>query len=70
MTPKKNEISKRDAARRYAAICREEYKEVARRAFLDGAVFWDMVKSGAVTAEMLDDDFFAVLTTNNNAKML
>lgn len=69
MTQKKaKEIVKREAANTYASIYADMYKKVARNAFLDGIVFWDMVKSGAVTEDMIDKDFFMVLSDSNHKK--
>lgn len=69
MTPKKvRQIIKREAAEEYASIYAETYKRVARNAFIDGMVFWDMVKAGAVTEDMIDADFFAILSESNHKK--
>ena len=69
MTPKKAKgIIKREAAERYSLIYPVNYKKVARNAFLDGMVFWDMIKSGAVTEDMINEDFFAILSESNHKK--
>lgn len=69
MTPKKAKgIIKREAAERYSSIYSVSYKKVARNAFLDGIVFWDMVRSGAVTEDMINEDFFAILSESNHKK--
>ena len=44
------------------------YKKIAKMAFLDGMVFWDMVRSGAVSEDMLNEDFFMILSDSNNKK--
>ena len=59
-------IVKREAAERYASIYADMYKKSARNAFLDGIVFWGMVKSGAVTEDMLNEDFFMILSESNH----
>jgi hypothetical protein len=58
-------IAKREAANVYGSIYADNLKKVARQAFLDGMVFWEAVKSGAVTADMVDGDFFAILRESN-----
>lgn len=71
MTPKKaKQIIKREAAEKYAAIYAEHFSKIARNAFIDGMVFWDMVKAGAVTEDMINEDFFMVLSDSNHAKDL
>ena len=64
----KNKIDKRKAADKYASIYEDMYKKIARMAFLDGMVFWDMVRSGAVSEDMLNEDFFLILSDSNNKK--
>ena len=67
MTPKKaREIVKREAAKKYASIYAEESRKTARMAFIDGMVFWDMVKAGAVTPDMIDEEFFRILKDSNH----
>lgn len=61
-------INKREAVKKYASIYAEESRKTARMAFIDGMVFWDMVKSGAVTPDMIDEDFFLILSDSNNKK--
>lgn len=69
MTPKKaKQIIKKEAANAYASIYAEESRKIARNAFIDGMVFWDMVKAGAVTEDMIDADFFAILSDSNHKK--
>lgn len=69
MTPMKaRQIIKREAAEEYASIYADMHKKVARNAFIDGMVFWDMVKAGAVTEDMIDADFFAILSESNHKK--
>ena len=63
---RKIRIQKRDAADKYAYIYADEFKKIARMAFLDGMVFWEMVKAGAVDADVLNDDFFMILSDSNN----
>ena len=58
-------ISKREAANVYSSIYADDSKKIARQAFLDGMVFSEAVKSGAVTADMVDGDFFAILRESN-----
>lgn len=59
-------IDKRVAADRYASIYLKEFRKVARSAFIDGMVFWDMVKAGAVTPDMIDEVYFEILNDSNN----
>lgn len=66
MTPKKKVIDRRDAANVYASIYDDRYKKVVRMAFIDGVVFADMVKAGAVTPDMIDEDFFMILSDSNH----
>ena len=69
MTPKKTrQIIKREAAEEYASIYADMYKRVARNDFIDRMVFWDMVKAGAVTEDMINADFFAILSESNHKK--
>lgn len=66
MTPKQaKRILKKHTANIYASIYEEGLKKTARQAFIDGMVFWDMVKSGAVTEDMINADFFAVMRESN-----
>ena len=58
-------ISKREAARVYGSIYADDVKKVAQQAFLDGMVFSDMIKAGAVTPDMIDEDFFVILRESN-----
>lgn len=58
-------ISKREAANVYSSIYADDSQKIARQAFLDGMVFSEAVKSGAVTADMVDGDFFAILRESN-----
>ena len=64
----KNKISKRKAADKYASIYDDRFKKIARMAFLDGMVFWDMVRSGVVSEDMLNEDFFMILSDSNSKK--
>lgn len=59
-------INKREAAKKYASIYAEEDRKTARMAFIDGMVFWDMVKAGAVTPDMIDEEFFRILRDSNH----
>ena len=61
-------IVKREAADKYSEIYADMYKKVARNAFIDGMVFWDMVKAGAITEDMLNEDFFTILSLHNHQK--
>ena len=66
MTPKKaREIVKREAAKKYASIYAEESRKTARMAFIDGMVFAEMVRAGAVTSDMINKDFFDTLNESN-----
>jgi hypothetical protein len=65
---KARKIVKREAADKYSEIYADMYKKVARNAFIDGIVFWDMVKAGVVTEDMLNEDFFTVLSLHNHQK--
>ena len=58
-------ISKREAASVYSSIYADDVKIVAQQAFLDGMVFSDMIKAGAVTPDMIDVDFFEILRESN-----
>lgn len=60
------QIEKRNAAKVYSSLYDNRFKTVAQKAFYDGIVFWEMVKSGAVEADMLNEDFFSVLIESNN----
>jgi hypothetical protein len=69
MTPKTaRKIIKRVAADEYASIYDSEFRRIAKMAFLDGMVFWDMVKAGAVTEDMIDKDFFQILNESNHKR--
>lgn len=59
-------IIKKVAADKYASIYADMYKKIARNAFLDGIVFCGMVKSGAITEDMLNEDFFMILSESNH----
>lgn len=54
-------ISKQKAAEIYASIYAEAYQKITRNAFFDGIIFWDMVMSGAITEDMINEDFMEVL---------
>lgn len=58
-------ISKREAASVYSSIYADDVKIVTQQAFLDGMVFSDMIKAGAVTPDMIDVDFFEILRESN-----
>jgi hypothetical protein len=49
----------------YGTIYDDRYKKIAKQAFLDGMVFWDMVKAGVVSEDMIDEDFFLMLRESN-----
>lgn len=68
--PNGSKISKRKAAKIYASIYAEGYSKVAFNAFYDGIVFWDMVKSGAITEGMINEDFLAILSDTNHSMEL
>ena len=59
-------IVKREATDKYSEIYADMYKKVARNAFIDGVVFWEMVLAGAVTEDMLNEDFFTILSLHNH----
>ena len=59
-------ISKRKTSKIYASIYAEAYQRIASNAFYDGMVFWDMVKSGAITEDMVNEDFLAMLSDSNH----
>lgn len=63
-------ISKRKAAKIYASIYAGELNATARMSFFDGIMFWDMVKAGIVTDDMINTDFFNILSDNNHASDL
>jgi hypothetical protein len=66
MTPKQaKKILKKQTANVYASIYDERFQKTARQAFIDGMVFWDMVKAGVVTEDMINADFFAVMRESN-----
>jgi hypothetical protein len=63
-------IDKRKTAHKYAGIYAEKYAKIARMAFYDGMIFWDMVKAGIIKPDMIDEDFFIVLSDNNHSEDL
>lgn len=66
MTPRQaKRILKKATADVYATIYDQMYRKVARQAFIDGMIFWDMVKAGAVTEDMINREFFDVLNESN-----
>ena len=58
-------ITMDSAVEPYGTIYDDRYKKIARQAFLDGMVFWDMVKAGVVSEDMIDEDFFLILRESN-----
>lgn len=68
--PNRSKISKRKAAKTYASIYAKEYQRIVNNAFYDGIVFWDMVKSGVITADMVNEDFLAILSDSNHSIQL
>lgn len=56
---------KDNAVDAYGTIYDIKYKNIARQAFLDGMIFWDMVKAGVVSEDMIDEDFFLMLRESN-----
>lgn len=58
-------VLKKEAAEIYASIYDKIYQKVAALAFIDGMVFREMVRSGAVTKDMLNKDFFDTLNEMN-----
>jgi hypothetical protein len=64
-TKQAKKILKKEAANTYASIYDTMYQKIARMAFIDGMIFWDMVKAGAVTEDMINKDFFDTLNESN-----
>ena len=62
---KKQQMIKDSAVDAYGTIYDSEYTKIARQAFLDGMIFWDMVKAGVVSEDMIDEDFFLMLREYN-----
>ena len=62
-------IVKRKAAEVYSCIYDKMFKKAVRRAFYDGMVFWDMVKSGAITEDMINEDFFKILSESHHQEL-
>lgn len=58
-------IIRREAADIYALMYDEKYKKVAAQAFSDGLVFAYMCQSGAISDDMINEDFFRILRENN-----
>lgn len=59
-------IDNRKASRIYSFIYADELKRVAYMAFFDGIKFSEGVRSGAITEDMINEDFFEVLNENNH----
>lgn len=59
-------IDKRKASAIYSAIYCKELSKVARQAFYDGMAFFEGVKAGAITDDMVCEDFFAILNECNH----
>lgn len=64
-TKQAKKILKKEAANVYASIYDTMYQKIARMAFIDGMVFYEMVKAGAVTEDMINRDFFDTLNEMN-----
>lgn len=62
---RKQLMIKDSAVDTYGTIYDIKYKKIARQAFLDGMIFWDMVKAGVVSEDMIDEDFFLMLRESN-----
>lgn len=62
---RKQLMIKDSAVDAYGTIYDIKYKKIARQAFLDGMIFWDMVKAGVVSEDMIDEDFFLMLRESN-----
>lgn len=59
-------INNRKASKNYSFIYAEELRKVAYMAFFDGIKFSEGVRSGAITKEMINEDFFAILNEANH----
>lgn len=64
-TKQAKKILKKEAANVYASIYDRMYQKIARMAFIDGMVFAEMVRAGAVTSDMINKDFFDTLNESN-----
>ena len=64
-TEQAKRILKKEAASVYASIYDTTYQKIARMAFIDGMVFAEMVRAGAVTDDMINREFFDVLNEMN-----
>lgn len=58
-------IIRREAADIYAQMYDNRFKEIASQAFSDGLVFAYMCQSGAISDDMINEDFFRILRENN-----
>lgn len=59
-------IGNRKASKIYSSIYAEELRKVAYMAFFDGIEFSEGVRSGVITKEMINEDFFAILNEANH----
>ena len=59
-------IDNRKASETYASIYAHMYRKIARMAFFDGIKFSEGVRSGAITKEMVNEDFFMILSDSNH----
>lgn len=64
-TKQAKRIMKKEAANTYASIYDTTYQKIARMAFIDGMVFAEMVRAGAVTSDMINREFFDLLNESN-----
>lgn len=58
-------VLKDTAVDAYGSIYDDRFKKIAAQAFMDGMVFCDMVRAGAITDSMINGDFFTTLREFN-----
>lgn len=59
-------INNRKASEIYASIYADMFKKIARMAFFDGIAFSEGVRSGVITKDMVNEDFFMILSDSNH----
>ena len=64
-TNEAKKIVREESANIYAQIYDERFQMIAAQAFMDGMVFANMVQAGAVSDDMINEDFFRTIREYN-----
>lgn len=64
-TNEAKKIVREESANIYAQIYDGRFQKIAAQAFMDGMVFAKVVQAGAVTDDMINEDFFRTIREFN-----